>query len=135
MFDSLKVIIFYHQFFVKATWTIISQKTKQMRTPQKWLILASFIMVNFLPDLITNKGNNKITELRTICSEISVHINIYEITWIVPLCYYNGHIRNPLPSVLFLIKVWHKRYLFVKNELINTCRLLSLDYHLFGINI
>ena len=23
-------------------------------------------MVNFLPDLITNKGNNKITELRTI---------------------------------------------------------------------
>jgi hypothetical protein len=30
--------------------------------------------------------------------------------------------------VLFLIKTWHKRYLFVKDELINTYRLLSLDY-------
>ena len=33
--------------------------------------------------------------------------------------------------MLFLIKTWHKRYLFVKDELINTYRLLSLDYHLF----
>jgi hypothetical protein len=32
-------------------------------------------------------------------------------------------------------ELWHKRYLFVKDELINTYRLLSLDYHLFGINI
>ena len=71
----------------------------------------------------------------SVCSEISIHINIYVITWIVPLCYYNGHIRNPLTSVLFLIKTWHKRYLFVKDELINTYRLLSLDYHLFGMNI
>jgi hypothetical protein len=39
----------------------------------------------------------------SVCSEISIHINIYVITWIVPLCYYNGHIRNPLTSVLFLI--------------------------------
>jgi hypothetical protein len=65
----------------------------------------------------------------------SVHINIYVITWIVPLCYYNGHIRNPLTSVLILIKTWNKRYLFVNDELINTYRLLSLDYHLFGMNI
>ena len=70
-----------------------------------------------------------------IVAKSAVHINIYVITWIVPLCYYNGHIRNPLTSVLFLIKTWHKRYLFVKDELINTYRLLSLDYHLFGMNI
>jgi hypothetical protein len=38
------------------------------------------------------------------------------------LCYCNGHIRNPVTSVLFLIKAWHKRYLFVKDELIKAYR-------------
>jgi hypothetical protein len=51
------------------------------------------------------------------------------IIFVIPLCYYNDHIKNPLTSVLFLIKTWHKRYLFVNDELINTYRLLSLDYH------
>jgi hypothetical protein len=46
-----------------------------------------------------------------------------------------AHIRNPLTSVLILIKTWHKRYLFVNDELINTNRLLSLDYHLLISNM
>jgi hypothetical protein len=85
--------------------------------------MSSYEDCSFRPDRLTSVAKS------------AVHINIYVITWIVSLCYYNGHIRNPLTSVLFLIKTWHKRYLFVKDELINTYRLLSLDYHLFGINI
>jgi hypothetical protein len=94
------------------------------RTVRYWNLLAPDIVEMDTPEAF-----------KAIVAKSAVHINIYEITWIVPLCYYNGHIRNPLTSVLFLIKTWHKRYLFVKDELINTYRLLSLDYHLFGINI
>ena len=81
-------------------------------------------------------GYEYMSAIHVVCvAKSAVHINIYVITWVVPLCYYNNHIRNQLTLVLFLIKTWHKRYLFVMDELINTYRLLFLDYHLFGINI